>query len=144
MHAFVLWLQFAIVPCCTCSKDFPNRMMTVEHTTATTTATSTSITTSATTTATTIITTTATTAATATSTTTTTATATTTTTSASSTTSLPDATPTLTNTCTAPKTKLVKSYNDLVTYLMRKDPRIRRATLDIGGKNTVLYLLPSK
>lgn len=38
--------------------------------------------------------------------------------------------------------KPVKTYEDLVEYLSRKDPRIKSATLNFGGKNKVLYLLP--
>mmetsp|Transcript_76482 Transcript_76482/g.224461 ORF Transcript_76482/g.224461 Transcript_76482/m.224461 type:complete len:439 (+) Transcript_76482:38-1354(+) len=41
------------------------------------------------------------------------------------------------------KSRLVRSYGDLLKYLLCKDTRIRRATLDFEGKNEVLYLPPS-
>lgn len=36
--------------------------------------------------------------------------------------------------------KAVRSYPDLCDYLQRKDPRIQRATLDMEGRNIVLFL----
>ena len=56
---------FAVVPCCTCSKDFPSRIM---------------------------------------------------------------------------DGKLVRSYEDFLTYLTAKDSRIKRATLEMNGKNQVLFM----
>ena len=38
----------------------------------------------------------------------------------------------------------VKAYEDLVTYLKQKDPRIQSAELDFDGKNTILYMLPDQ
>ena len=39
---------------------------------------------------------------------------------------------------------LVKSYDDLVKWLCERDPRACVATLDIEGKNKVVYTLPDK
>ena len=36
----------------------------------------------------------------------------------------------------------VKSYDDLVSYLLAKDPRIRKARLDFEGRNACLYFRP--
>ena len=36
----------------------------------------------------------------------------------------------------------VKSYEDLVSYLLAKDPRIRKARLDFDGRNACLYFRP--
>ena len=76
---------FAIVPCCTCSKDFPNRTM--EKAVSTVNAET-------------------------------------------------------GEAQTTTKRVLVKSYEDLVEYLRRKDSRIRSDRLGFGGKNQVLYMLP--
>lgn len=65
--ALALNKPFAIVPCCTCSKDFPSRLL---------------------------------------------------------------------------DGKLVRQYDDLVEYLMRKDKRIQKSTLDFEGKNVVLWMKP--
>lgn len=42
----------------------------------------------------------------------------------------------------APDGTPVRTYDAFISYLERKDPRIRRATLPIGGRNTVLWLDP--
>mmetsp|Transcript_79470 Transcript_79470/g.177723 ORF Transcript_79470/g.177723 Transcript_79470/m.177723 type:complete len:83 (+) Transcript_79470:105-353(+) len=34
----------------------------------------------------------------------------------------------------------VRTYEDLLDYLQSMDPRIRRQTLDIEGKNNVLFM----
>jgi hypothetical protein len=36
----------------------------------------------------------------------------------------------------------VKSYEDLVSYLLAKDPRIKKARLDFEGRNVCLYFRP--
>ena len=33
----------------------------------------------------------------------------------------------------------VKSYDDLVSYLLAKDPRIKKTRLDFEGRNACLY-----
>ena len=36
----------------------------------------------------------------------------------------------------------VKSYEDLVSYLLAKDPRIKKTRLDFEGRNACLYFRP--
>ena len=36
----------------------------------------------------------------------------------------------------------VKSYESLVSYLLAKDPRIRKARIDFEGRNACLYFRP--